>query len=122
MSALPRQAAEQARELEFLAALERQRADYGRALPARIAEIESRWHDVAGGRASRDDLQELLRAAHSLAGSAGTFGYVAVGRGARQLEERLRALLASPAPDEAAVRAAGAALDGLKSGFERARP
>lgn len=111
------QAGEIDRKREFLAGLERQRAEYRLALPGRIAELESRWGGIERGRATPGDLEELLRAAHSLAGSAGTFGLAAVGRGARALEEDLRALIASPDASRAAQ--VGAALHRLRG---EARP
>lgn len=86
----------QGNQAEFLAALERHRAEYRRTLPQRIAEMEARWHEIEPGQGDPADLEELLRAAHSLAGSAGTFGLLEVWRGARALEENLRALMAEP--------------------------
>ena len=67
---------------EFLA---RQRADYGRALPARVAGLREAWERAAASR-SDDDYGTLQRQAHSIAGSGGTFGFPAVGTAARELE------------------------------------
>lgn len=70
----------------FAALLAQHRAAYVQALPARLAQLDS----LAGGldepalRAST--LSALERLAHSLAGSAGTFGLHALGDAARALE------------------------------------
>lgn len=56
-------------------------AQYRRDLPARITALEAL---LAAGR-----LDELRRALHSLAGSAGTFGLPQVGDAARAAEETL---------------------------------
>ena len=67
---------------EFLA---RQRADYGGALPARVAVLREAWQRAAASR-SDEDYRALERGAHSIAGSGGTFGFPAVGTAARELE------------------------------------
>ncbi len=81
---------------EFLA---RQRADYGRALPARIAGLREAWQRAAASR-SDEDYRTLEREAHSIAGSGGTFGFPAVGTAARELEGAVERR------DEAAIVAA----------------
>jgi HPt (histidine-containing phosphotransfer) domain-containing protein len=81
---------------EFLA---RQRADYGRALPARVAALREAWLRAAASR-SDEDYRTLEREAHSIAGSGGTFGFPAVGTAARELEG------AAERRDEAAIVAA----------------
>ena len=68
------------------------RAEYARKLPERLAQIESLWREVSGGDASRD--AELLRAAHSIAGAAATFGMPEVGSAALELEAALQPPLA----------------------------
>lgn len=104
----------QGHQAEFPAALERQRAEYRRTPPQRIAEIEARWQEIEPGQTDPADQEELPRAAHSLAGSAGTFGLVEVGRGARALEKKLRALMAEP--QAAGPEQVSAALGSLRRG------
>ena len=87
---------------DFLA---RQRADYGRALPARVAGAREAWQRAAASR-SDDDYRTLEREAHSLAGSAGTFGFPAVGVAARDLEGAVERR------DHAAIEAALVKLEG----------
>jgi len=72
-------------EGDFEAFLARQRADYGRALPARVAGLREAWQRAAASR-SDDDYRTLEREAHSIAGSGGTFGFSRVGTAARELE------------------------------------
>ena len=68
-------------------------AEYRRDLPQAIARIDSL---LAGGR-----FEELRRALHTLAGSAGTYGLPKVGRAAAAAEAHLEADL----PLDAARRA-----------------
>lgn len=58
-------------------------------LPERLGMIRSAWAGVQQGPDAPAALKELYRLAHSLAGSAGTFGYHRLGKAARQLEELL---------------------------------
>ncbi len=77
----------------FLRMLEEQRAAYRAGLPDRIADIAARWDKVGQNAADRHGLEELLRAAHGLAGSGATFGLVEISTDAKVLEERLQSLL-----------------------------
>lgn len=70
----------------FLAFLQLQRADYGRALPERLAQIELLWQQALNGDNAVQALATLERCAHSLAGSAATLGFAGVGSAARELE------------------------------------
>lgn len=79
----------------FLAFLDVQRADYRRALPQRVAQIEWLWHQVLNGDSSADALVTLERCAHSLAGSGATFGFAGMGSAARELELTVNPLLDS---------------------------
>ena len=87
----------------FLAFLEVQRADYRRALPQRVTQIELLWHQVLNGDSSADALATLERCAHSLAGSGATFGFAGMGSAARELE-----LIVNPLLDTACALTAGA--------------
>lgn len=67
------------------ALLQQHRAAYLQALPARLAQLDT----LAGHLDASDEpatLPELERLAHSLAGSAGTFGFSELGEAARTLE------------------------------------
>ncbi len=66
-------------------------AQFASALPAKAAHIE--------GLLARGEWDEARRAAHRLRGSAGTYGFSALGAAAGEIEDLL---LAAPAgPDEA---------------------
>ena len=66
--------------------LDEQRSEYGRSLPGKVRQIEAHWRFVASGGAEADTLAELLRLAHTLAGTAGTLGFAAAGQAAKALE------------------------------------
>ncbi len=81
---------------EFLRLLDRQRADYVQALPAKLSEVEHLWGGISQGAAAPDDLACLVRAAHGLAGSGAMFGFAELGAAAKALELRLQAIAQSP--------------------------
>lgn len=67
------------------------RTAYGAALPRRIAEIQSRWDAIQRGHGDAPKWREFCRLIHTIAGSAGTFGFRALAQKARELEEILMA-------------------------------
>jgi HPt (histidine-containing phosphotransfer) domain-containing protein len=73
---------------QFQAFLALQRAEYQRALPGKVAQLQAAWVALATGSASSAP-GELERQAHTLAGTAGTLGLREVGAAARALEELL---------------------------------
>lgn len=91
--AVPKATPSESRFDERLAAMHRR---FATALPATLTEIEHVWATAAGGRET-SLWEDLARRAHDLAGSAGSFGFPAVGDAARELEEVVRALLESGA-------------------------
>ncbi|MDW5440971.1 Hpt domain-containing protein [Polaromonas sp. SM01] len=66
--------------------LDQQRADYQRALPEKIAQVQMLWQAVDAGGPSAPPLVDLERQAHTLAGTAGTLGFREVSVAARALE------------------------------------
>lgn len=66
--------------------LDQQRAAYGRNLPGKIGQIEALWRVAAAAGSETASRVQLERLAHTLAGTAGTLGFVAAGRAARALE------------------------------------
>ena len=95
----------------FAAFLEEQRLDYQRSLPPRVAQMQALWQQVLDGQAPADALPTLERHAHSIAGSAATFGCAPLGNAARALEMILTPLVESGAALTAENRAeVGAAL------------
>ena len=70
----------------LLAFLEEQRADYTRSLPLRLEQIAALWQQVLKGEDTAQALPTLERHAHSIAGSAATFGWAELGLAAQALE------------------------------------
>lgn len=70
---------------QFQQFLDLQRADYKRALPEKLAQLQTLWTAV-DANAEPPALAELERLAHTLAGTAGTLGLREVGLAARALE------------------------------------
>jgi HPt (histidine-containing phosphotransfer) domain-containing protein len=70
----------------FLALVQQHRAAYLHTLPTRLAQLDVLSGQVMDAAQRAVALPALERCAHSLAGSAGTFGFTAVGETARRLE------------------------------------
>lgn len=70
---------------QFQQFLDQQRAEYKRALPEKLAHLQTLWAAVDAG-AAPPALAELERQAHTLAGTAGTLGFREVGLAAKALE------------------------------------
>lgn len=106
---------------QVIAALDELRAEYGGTLPARAAELARALERVRA--ASGDDPVLLLEAtthAHRLGGTAGSYGFDAVGEHATRIERELpRTRVGGPAERDAAWRAIDAAMSAL---VEVARP
>ncbi len=68
------------------------RADYGRSLPERLGALIHCWQAVAIADVWGAGHVDFLHRVHSLAGSAGTFGYGKIGAKAKLLEEILTLL------------------------------
>ncbi|MGX6449954.1 Hpt domain-containing protein, partial [Patulibacter sp. S7RM1-6] len=64
-------------------------------IEARVDVLEAAVTDALEGRLGAETQSAAARAAHAIAGSAGTFGYLAASAHARDLE---RALKAEPLP------------------------
>lgn len=67
-------------------------ATYHKSLPAKIADIEGKWQKLQI-EWNEQLFQDFLRAAHTLHGSAGTYGYTTVSEAAAQLELYLKSLV-----------------------------
>lgn len=99
---------------DFLAVLEACRVQYGIALPGRIDAVRELWRAILDEDALPAKIGELTHLAHSLAGSAGTFGFTAAGTAARALEAALgpwvEGKLAPSSQERAAIESAVTAL------------
>jgi HPt (histidine-containing phosphotransfer) domain-containing protein len=99
---------------EFTAFLETRRAEYGVTLPRRVAEVVALSNAIAIDAAPPKHLADLDRLVHSLAGSAGMFGFAETGAAARALESALAPLQVGyglGAEERNAVAAAASALE-----------
>ncbi|MDH5573176.1 MAG: response regulator, partial [Gammaproteobacteria bacterium] len=67
-------------------------ASFQQRLPSKISEIRHAWEHAQKNNNAAETLIHLHRMAHSIAGSAGTFGAVAVGTKARELEHLLKSV------------------------------
>lgn len=85
--------------------LETLRQDFIAQLPIRLAAIEQAWIDCYMASDPAPALHELSRLAHSLRGSAKTYGLSALGDVAGELENGLRPWLASESVPEPEARA-----------------
>ncbi len=74
---------------EFRQMLAAVSAEYRAGLPERLAGIEALWDHVMGGGDAAQPMHDLIRALHSIAGSAETFGLTAVGHAAAAAESSL---------------------------------
>ncbi len=63
-------------------------AEYGATLPAKLGELDSMWRAVRDG-GPPESLDQLRRALHTMAGTAGTFGLRPVTDSARAAESFL---------------------------------
>jgi HPt (histidine-containing phosphotransfer) domain-containing protein len=71
---------------KLLQLVQQHRAAYLHTLPARLAQLDLLSGQVVHAAQRAAALPALERCAHSLAGSAGTFGFAELGEAARRLE------------------------------------
>lgn len=90
---------------DFLAFLEASRRDYRAELPGKLANLTALWDAARVEAHDAGSLAVLERAAHSLAGSAGTFGLAEVGAAGKVLEGALQRLAQADGAGLPAARA-----------------
>ena len=81
---------------EFQQQLKALRDEYEAKLPARLRELDAcfkRLPTDGGAGESRQGLEKLMALAHKLSGSAGTFGFMALGEATEKLENACQACL-----------------------------
>lgn len=81
-----------------LARLRGLQSTYRQALPRRVADLQTAWDALGDAPADERWHLEMRRLAHSLAGSAGTFGFKQLGALAYELECQLDEPMAKDAP------------------------
>ncbi len=76
------------------------RAQYRASLPDKWSELEQYWQAVRADTEAerREGLRRLQRRAHKLAGSAGSYGFEAIGAAAEALDDLLESQLDSERP------------------------
>lgn len=74
---------------------------FAASIPARMTAIADALA-AAGDRPDRQQLEQLHGALHTVAGSAGSFGFTVLGDQARRLEQAVRVLVEQPATSESA--------------------
>lgn len=74
---------------EFRQMLAAVSAEFRASLPARMADIDWLWRQVSGGDHAAQQMDDLIRAVHKIAGTAETFGLAAVGQAAAAAESGL---------------------------------
>ena len=83
---------------EFLARLRALNDKFAASLPDTLARLEGARAKVQLEAPDPARLKELHQILHTIAGSAGTFGFAVLGQQARRLEQRLRMLMSETVP------------------------
>ena len=81
---------------EFQKRVKALRDEYEAKLPGRLQELDACFKQLppdGGAGESRQELENLMALAHKLSGSAGTFGFMALGVAAEKLENACQAYL-----------------------------
>ncbi len=81
---------------EFQDKIKALRDEYEAKLPGRLRELDACFKQLPpddGAGESRQELENLMVLAHKLSGSAGTFGFTALGVAAEKLENACQAYL-----------------------------
>jgi HPt (histidine-containing phosphotransfer) domain-containing protein len=82
---------------EFLARLRALNDKFAASLPGTLEKLEAARAQVALAQPDPARLKDLHQVLHTIAGSAGTFGYAVLGQQARRLEQRMRMLMSETA-------------------------
>jgi len=90
---------------DFAKVLAAASADFRRHLPQKIEDIVHLWADLVRDGATPEKLEELVRATHTIAGSARVFGLAEASHAARALEQYLDTFAHAPAVDDESARA-----------------
>lgn len=85
---------------DMLVKLKALQTGFGLKLPGRLDAIDSALQDCRDQPQQRDHVETLHRLLHTMAGSAGTFGYDALGARAREFEREVKDWLATDAWSE----------------------
>lgn len=86
------------------------RADYANRLPATVVQMENLWRRLVAAEIPLSRLEELVRMAHSIAGSGATFGVPEASWAAQDFESFLDRLMEDRQPPGSAEQKAAAVL------------
>lgn len=78
---------------DMLEKLKKLQAMYGEKLPLRLAEFDAALQACRDQPFDRGEVETLHRLLHTMAGSAGSFGYDALGLRAREFEQQVKGWL-----------------------------
>lgn len=100
------------------------RKTFAAQLPGKIRDLEDAWAGMRRDGWTAGGVETLTQQLHTLAGTAGTFGFSAIRNAARSLETELRAVLKTgSAPDQVVLDALDKLVIAIsESGVERAIP
>ena len=93
---------------------------YAEALPAKVREIRELWSRVESGD-DAEATRTLCRRVHSIAGTAGTFGYPLLSEIARRLEEVIGEGAGGARPESGTRQAAPGLIDALDAASRAGR-
>ena len=71
---------------DILAALAAFKENYAKKIPAKTGEIRQSWETLKADRENGEVFQQLHRQSHTLAGTAGTYGFEEIGNIAKAIE------------------------------------
>ena len=104
-------------EEEYQKLLSAMRLEYGRLLPDKLTELSTEW-DLLVQEWEPERRTRFIRLAHSLAGSAGSYGFPCVSENARTLELFAKATFGDMPPTTKEIDTVTALVDKLKLGFD----
>jgi HPt (histidine-containing phosphotransfer) domain-containing protein len=107
---------------DVLAKMQALQDGFGVRLRARLADMQQQCSLCRVTPAERIQFELLYRQLHSLSGSAGTFGFTALGVEARRIEDQLRVWLDDGSWAQQDLAPVAAALDALAASLPGAPP
>lgn len=93
--------------------LQRLRDSFAEQLPRKVDQIREAWNTVQGSGADSGEMRQFLLMLHTLAGSAPSFGFTALGSIVREMETTLKGLEGNSPPTQAVKSRIGTKLQEL---------
>jgi diguanylate cyclase (GGDEF)-like protein len=95
--------------------LQRLRDSFAEQLPRKVAQIRESWNAVQGLGGNAEEMKQFLLMLHTLAGSAPSFGFKALGVAVREIETILKGLEGNSPPSQAVKGKIGTKLQELSA-------